>query len=83
MKKSGCTNLDQNLSLILRDFRHSSFFYFMSMVKNLLEILLASVFVFYNSAWISSYSEKDDPGICDIPIFGSNVREERLGKVEK
>ena len=45
------------------------------MVKNILEILLAIVFVFYNSVWLWAYdfSEKDEAGLCDIDLLKNNV----------
>ena len=56
-------------------FRTSSFFYCVFMVKNILEILLAIVFVFYNSVWLWAYdfSEKDEAGLCDIDLLKNNV----------
>jgi len=55
--------------------RTSSFFYCVFMVKNILEILLAIVFVFYNSVWLWAYdfSEKDEAGLCDIDLLKNNV----------
>ena len=56
-------------------YRTSSFFYCVFMVKNILEILLAIVFVFYNSVWLWAYdfSEKDEAGLCDIDLLKNNV----------
>ena len=45
------------------------------MVKNVLEILFAIVFVFFNTSWLWAYnfSESDVPGICDIDLLRNNV----------
>ena len=47
----------------------------MFMVKNVLEILFAIVFVFFNTSWLWAYdfSESDVPGICDIDLLRNNV----------
>ena len=47
----------------------------MFMVKNVLEILFAIVFVFFNTSWLWAYdfSESDDPGTCDIDLLRNNV----------
>ena len=52
----------------------------MFMVKNVLEILFAIVFVFLNTSWLWAYdfSENDDPGICNIDLLRNNVRKNHL-----
>ena len=46
------------------------------MVKNVLEILFAIIFVFFNTTWLWAYdfSENDKPGMCDIKLLRNNVR---------
>ena len=72
---SGFTFTFLQIYLLLSLFRTSSFFYCVFMVKNILEILLAIVFVFYNSVWLWAYdfSEKDEAGLCDIDLLKNNV----------
>ena len=69
-------------SHIFHDFRNSSFFYWMFMVKNVLEILFAIIFVFFNTSWLWAYdfSENDDPGICNIDLLRNNVRKNYFGQ---
>ena len=62
MELSGCKIIIIFFFYIFHDFRNSSFFYYMFMVKNVLEILFAIVFVFFNTSWLWAYdfSESDD-----------------------
>ena len=51
------------------------------MVKNVLEILFAIIFVFFNTTWLWAYdfSENDKPGMCDIKLLRNNVRKNYFG----
>ena len=82
-KQSG--RINQKLSCILHDFRHSSFVYFMSMVKNLLEILLASVFLFYVEQCLDNYQSNHyyQPvcrvnSVCQLDAVNFSIFQKRL-----